>query len=92
MSKPTERKFSMAEVARIIGVHPSYVGKLMNRGQFGYYQIGNRRIVSQSHLEQFLLLVERKATVKRFILSESGAGETRSRIAYCRTGITWEER
>lgn len=64
----------------------------MNRGQLGYYQIGNRRIVSQSHLEEFLLLVERKATVKKFIISESATGESRSRIAYCRNGITWEER
>jgi hypothetical protein len=35
----------------------------MDSGKLGYYQIGTRRIVGQTHLEQYLLLAERKARV-----------------------------
>jgi excisionase family DNA binding protein len=62
-SKATELKFSIAKVAEVIGVHPATVSRLMDRGKLGYYQIGTRRIVGQTHLEQYLLLAERKARV-----------------------------
>jgi excisionase family DNA binding protein len=59
--KTTEQKFSIARVAQVIGVHPATVSRLMDSGKLGYYQIGTRRIVGQTHLEQYLLLAERKA-------------------------------
>ena len=59
--KTTEQKFSIARVAQAIGVHPATVSRLMDSGKLGYYQIGTRRIVGQTHLEQYLLLAERKA-------------------------------
>jgi len=59
--KTTEQKFSITRVAQVIGVHPSTVSRLMDSGKLGYYQIGTRRIVGQTHLEQYLLLAERKA-------------------------------
>jgi len=62
-SKATERKFSIARVAQVIGVHPATVSRLMDSGKLGYYQIGTRRIVGQTHLEQYLLLAERTARV-----------------------------
>jgi excisionase family DNA binding protein len=62
-SKATEPKFSIARVAQVIGVHPATVSRLMDSGKLGYYQIGTRRIVGQTHLEQYLLLAERKARV-----------------------------
>ncbi len=62
-SKTTEQKFSIARVAQVIGVHPATVCRLMDSGKLGYYQIGTRRIVGQTHLEQYLLLAERKAKV-----------------------------
>jgi excisionase family DNA binding protein len=62
-SKATELKFSIARVAQVIGVHPATVSRLMDSGKLGYYQIGTRRIVGQTHLEQYLLLAERKARV-----------------------------
>ena len=62
-SRATEQKFSIARVAEVIGVHPATVSRLMDSGKLGYYQIGTRRIVGQTHLEQYLLLAERKARV-----------------------------
>ena len=62
-SKTTEQKFSITRVAQVIGVHPATVSRLMDSGKLGYYQIGTRRIVGQTHLEQYLLLAERKAKV-----------------------------
>jgi excisionase family DNA binding protein len=62
-SKATEPKFSISRVAQVIGVHPATVSRLMDSGKLGYYQIGTRRIVGQTHLEQYLLLAERTARV-----------------------------
>jgi excisionase family DNA binding protein len=62
-SKATEPKFSIAKVAEVIGVHPATVSRLMDSGKLGYYQIGTRRIVGKGHLEEYLLLAERRAKV-----------------------------
>lgn len=37
---------------------------LGGKGKLGFYQIGSRRIVGESHIEQYLSLAERKADVK----------------------------
>src|SRR6266508_2319825 len=64
-TKATERKFSMEQVAELIGgVHPSTVCRLMNERKIGYYQIGTRRMVGESHLQEFLRLAEREAKVR----------------------------
>jgi excisionase family DNA binding protein len=62
--KITETKFSMSEVAKLIAVHRTTVMRLLDAGKLGCYQIGDRRVVAESHLQEFLLLAERKATVK----------------------------
>ena len=62
--KVSETKFSMGEVAKLIGVHRTTIMRLLDAGKLGCYQIGDRRIVAESHLQEFLLLAERKATVK----------------------------
>lgn len=64
LRKVMESKFSMEKVAEMIGVHVSTVSRLMDSSQLGYYQIGRRRIVGESHTEQYLRLVERKAQLK----------------------------
>jgi excisionase family DNA binding protein len=64
MSKATEVKFSIKEVAQRIRVHSTTVYRLMDNGKLGFYQIGGRRIVGEGHLEQYLSLAERKAKVK----------------------------
>jgi hypothetical protein len=38
--------------------------RLLDAGKLGCYQVGSRRIVAESHLQEFLSLAERKATVK----------------------------
>jgi excisionase family DNA binding protein len=64
MTKATEAKFSIKEVAQRFRVHATTVYRLMNKGKLGFYQIGGRRIVGESHIEQYLSLAERKAKVK----------------------------
>jgi len=54
----------MGQVAKLIGVHRTTIMRLLDAGKLGCYQIGDRRIVAESHLQEFLSLAERKATVK----------------------------
>jgi excisionase family DNA binding protein len=54
----------MKAVAALIGVHVATVSRLMDSGKLGYYQIGARRVVGQTHLEEFLCLAERRPTDK----------------------------
>ncbi len=63
-ARATEQKFSMEKVAELIRVHVSTVSRLMDSGKLGYYQIGRRRIVGESHLEQYLSLAERQAKIR----------------------------
>jgi hypothetical protein len=60
-TKTTEPKFSMKSVAELIGVHVSTGSRLMDSCKLGYYQIGKRRIVGESHIEKYLSTTERKA-------------------------------
>ena len=39
----------------------STVSRLMDSGKLGYYQIGRRRVVGATHLEQYLSAAERRA-------------------------------
>jgi excisionase family DNA binding protein len=71
--KITETKFSMGEVAKLIGVHRTTIMRLLDAGKLGCYQIGDRRIVAETHLQEFLLLAERKATVN-FALADRRKG------------------
>jgi excisionase family DNA binding protein len=61
MTKATEAKFSIKEVAQRFRVHATTVYRLMDKGKLGFYQIGSRRIIGESHIEQYLSLAERKA-------------------------------
>ncbi len=54
--KITETKFSMSQVADLFGVHRTTIMRLLDAGKLGCYQIGDRRIVGQSHLQEFLWL------------------------------------
>jgi excisionase family DNA binding protein len=63
MSKATETKFSIKEVAQRFRVHATTIYRLMDKGKLRFYQIGRRRIVGESHIEQYLALAERKAKV-----------------------------
>ena len=65
-SKPNvaETKFSMSQVAKLIGVHRTTIMRLLDAGKLDCYQIGDRRIVAESHLQEFLSVVECKTTTK----------------------------
>lgn len=54
----------MGQVTKLIGVHRTTILRLLDVGKLGYYQIGDRRIVAESHLQEFLSQAERKAIVK----------------------------
>jgi excisionase family DNA binding protein len=64
MTKLTETKFSMSQVADLFGVHRTTIMRLLDAGKLGCYQIGDRRVIAESHLQEFLLLNEHKATMK----------------------------
>jgi excisionase family DNA binding protein len=63
MTRATEAKFSIKEVAQRFRVHATTVYRLMEKGKLGFYQIGSRRIVGEGHIEQYLSLVECKAKI-----------------------------
>ena len=63
-SKVAEPKFSITKAATIIGISKSQVRNLINSGKLGYYQVGNRRIIGEGHLQEYLSLAERRSTVK----------------------------
>jgi excisionase family DNA binding protein len=53
--KITETKFSMGQVAQMIAVHRTTILRLLDACKLGYYPIGDRRIVAESHLQEFSL-------------------------------------
>ena len=61
--KLPRQKFSIEEVAQRRIVQATTVYRLMEKGKLGFYQIGRRRIVGESYIEQYLSLAERKAKV-----------------------------
>ena len=64
-SKATEPKFSIEQVAKILGgLHPTTVLRLLQKRKLGYYQFGSRKLVGQSHLDNYVSLAERSAKAK----------------------------
>ena len=64
-SKAIEPKFSIEQVAKILGgLHPSTVLRLLQKRKLGYYQFGSRKMVGQSHLDNYVSLAERAAKAK----------------------------
>lgn len=52
--------FSIDDVAELICVHRSTVERLLESRKLGFYQIGRRRVIGQTHLDQYLAQVERE--------------------------------
>jgi len=61
-SKITEKKFSIEEAGAIIGISTSGVRLLLNNKKLGYYQSGKRRIIGETHLNEYLTKIERNKT------------------------------
>jgi excisionase family DNA binding protein len=66
-SKVADPKFTITQAAAVIGISRAQVSNLLNSGELGYYHVGGRRIIGESHLQEYLSLSERKSTVKAFI-------------------------
>jgi excisionase family DNA binding protein len=56
--------FSIDAVAELICVHRSTVERLLESRKLGFYQVGRRRVISQTHLNRYLAQVEREPTTE----------------------------
>jgi excisionase family DNA binding protein len=54
----TERKFSVKQTADILGIDVSTVSRLLSRGKLAHFPIGGRRVIAESHLEEYLKSIE----------------------------------
>jgi excisionase family DNA binding protein len=63
-SRVAEPKFTITKAATVIGISRTQVSKLLDNGKLGYYQVGGRRIIGESHLQEYLSLAEHRSTVK----------------------------
>ena len=52
--------YSIDTVAELICVHGSTVERLLESRKLGFYQVGRRRLISQTHLNKYLAQVERE--------------------------------
>jgi excisionase family DNA binding protein len=59
MEKRFAGAYSIDMVAELICVHRSTVERLRER-KLGFYQVGRRRVISQTHLNKYLAQVERE--------------------------------
>lgn len=55
----TEPKFSIAKTAKILGVDASTVSRLLSRGKLGHFKLGDRKVIAESHLKDYLKSIER---------------------------------
>lgn len=63
-AKTITAAFSIDEVAELICVHRSTVERLLDSRKLGFYQVGRRRVISQTHLDQYLAQVERAPRIE----------------------------
>ena len=52
--------YSIDTVAELICVHRSTVERVLESRELGFYQVGRRRLISQTHLNKYLAQVERE--------------------------------
>jgi excisionase family DNA binding protein len=52
--------YSIDMVAEVICVHRSTVERLLESRTLGFYQVGRRRVIGQTHLNEYLAQVERE--------------------------------
>jgi excisionase family DNA binding protein len=61
----TERKFSVKQTADILGIDVSTVSRLLARGKLAHFPIGGRRVIAESHLEEYLKGIEKPAKKRK---------------------------
>ena len=52
--------YSIDTVAELMCVHRSTAERLLESRKLGFYQVGRRRVISQTHLNKYLAQVERE--------------------------------
>jgi excisionase family DNA binding protein len=57
----TEPKYSIQKAAEILGVDYSTVSRLLSRGKLGHFRVGDRKLIAESHLKDYLKSNERLA-------------------------------
>ena len=60
-SKAIAGAYSIDTVAELICVHRSTVERLLESRKLGFYQVGRRRVIGQTHLNAYLAQIEREA-------------------------------
>ncbi len=63
-NKISEKRFSEKETAKLLQVSPMTIRRHRERGTLGFYQLGNRIFIGESHITAFLENSERKAIRK----------------------------
>jgi len=62
-NKISEKRFSEKEAAQLLQVSPMTVRRYRDRGELGFYQLGSRIFIGESHITAFLEKSEIKASV-----------------------------
>lgn len=57
----TERRYTEAETASILGISQMSVRRRREDGSLGFYQISKRILIGESHISQFLRNSERNS-------------------------------
>lgn len=56
-----ERKFTLKQTAELLGVDQSTVSRLLSGNKLGHFKINSKKLVSESHLTDYLKSIERLA-------------------------------
>ena len=58
--KVSEKKFTVAEAAEILSLHPSSLRRKMAGNSLGFYRFSTKILIGESHLEDFVERAENK--------------------------------
>ncbi len=59
--KLNEQRFTVAQAAEILSLHPSSLRRKMAEKSLGFYRFSTKILIGESHLEEFIERTERKA-------------------------------
>jgi excisionase family DNA binding protein len=59
-----EKKFTEEETAKLLGIARMTVRRRREDGSLGFYQMGKRILIGESHIEKFLEQTERNGKPK----------------------------
>ncbi len=59
-NKLNEKKFTVAEAAEILSLHPASLRRKMADKSLGFYRFSTKILIGESHLEEFVERAESK--------------------------------